>query len=62
MVNIIIDPMEKLKKDARREVIAACRDFMKRTGCKEDEIRYRYNGGQIEVGKIPIGDGNGEES
>jgi len=53
MVEIIIAPMQRLKKAARKEVIAACRKFMKKTGCKEDEVRWRYNGGCIEVGKIP---------
>jgi len=57
VVEIIVDPMEKLKKDSRTEVIDACRDFMKKTGCKENEVRWRYNGGQIEVGKIPNGKG-----
>ena len=57
MVEIIVDPMEKLKKNSRTEVIDACRDFMKKTGCKENEVRWRYNGGQIEVGKIPNGKG-----
>ena len=62
MVEIIVDPMERLKKDSRKEVIDACRDFMKKTNCKEDEVRWRYNQGCIEVGMIPKGNSNDEEN